>query len=74
MSIPSYPFYFLPLKLSNKEMDFSFPLLKLPNKGRMNILKLLSSFISIPSSQIRAKDQVWKRLTEWEEKFRSKVG
>ena len=54
MSVPFYPFYFLPLKLSNKIMNFSFIPLKLlnkVNKGRewKNILKLFSSFISIQS-------------------------
>ena len=32
MSIPSYPFYSLPLKLQNKGISFPFPPLKLPNK------------------------------------------
>ena len=31
MSVPSYPF--IPLKLSNKGMIFSFSPLELPNKG-----------------------------------------
>ena len=34
MSIPSYPFHLLTLKLANKEMNLPFPPLKLPNKGR----------------------------------------
>ena len=34
MSVPSYSFHSLPLKLSNKGIDFSFPPLKLPNKER----------------------------------------
>ena len=33
MSVPSYLFYFLTLKLPNKGMDFPFSPLKLPNKG-----------------------------------------
>ena len=32
MSVPSYSFYFLPLKLPNKGMNFPLPPLKLPNK------------------------------------------
>ena len=34
MSVPSYPFHSLPLKLPNKGMDFPFPPLRLLNKGR----------------------------------------
>ena len=41
MSVPSNPFYSLPLKLSNKEMSFSFPPLKLPNKGREEYSKII---------------------------------
>ena len=33
MSVPSYPFHSLPLKLQNKRMNFLFSSLKLPNKG-----------------------------------------
>jgi len=43
MSVPSYPFYSLPLKLSNKGMDFPFPSLKLPNKGMEEYSKIIFS-------------------------------
>ena len=49
MSIPSYPFHFLILKLLNNWMNFPFPPLKLPKTREWkNILKLFSSFIYIP--------------------------
>ena len=51
----SYQFHFLPLKLSNKRMNFLFPSLKLPNKGREEYSKLFFSFYSILSSQMRPK-------------------
>ena len=41
MSVPSYPFHSLPLKLSNKGMSFPFPSLKLPNKGREEYSKII---------------------------------
>ena len=41
MSVSSYPFYSLPLKLPNKRMSFSFILLKLPNKGREEYYKII---------------------------------
>ena len=50
MNVLSYSFYSLPLKLSNKEMDFSFPLLKLPNKGNENYSKIIL-FISFSHSK-----------------------
>ena len=52
MSVPSYPFHFLPLKLSNKGMDFPFLPLKLPNKGREKYSKIILfiHFHSIPFS------------------------
>ena len=34
MSVPSYLFHSLPLKLPNKGMDFPFSPLKFPNKRR----------------------------------------
>ena len=57
MSILFYPFHSLPLKLSNKGIDFPFPPLKLPNKGRKKYSKIILfiPFHSIPSSQTRAK-------------------
>ena len=47
MSIPFYSFYTLPLKLSNKGMDFTFPPLKLSNKEIKEYIKLFFSFLSI---------------------------
>ena len=41
MSVPFYPFYSLLLKLSNKGMNFPFPSLKLPNKGRKKYSKII---------------------------------
>ena len=41
MSVPSYSFHSLPLKLSNKRMDFSFTPLKLPNKGEEEYSKII---------------------------------
>ena len=41
MSIPSYPFNSLPLKLSSKEMNFPFSPLKLANKGREEYSKII---------------------------------
>jgi len=41
MNIPSYPFYSLSLKLPNKQMNFSFFLLKLPNKRREEYFKII---------------------------------
>ena len=52
MSVLSYPFYFLTLKLPNKGIEFPFPPLKLPNKGREEYSKIILSipFHSIPFS------------------------
>ena len=48
MSVYSYQFHSLPLKLLNKGMDFSFPPLKVPNKGREGYsIYIFFSFISI---------------------------
>ena len=49
MSVPSYSFHSLILKLLNKGINFSFLPLKLPNKGREEYSKmiLLISFHSI---------------------------
>ena len=41
MSVPSYPFHSLPLKLLNKEIDFPFSPLKLPNKGMEEYSKII---------------------------------
>ena len=40
MSVPSYQFHSLLLKLLNKGMSFSFPPLKLPNKRREEYSKI----------------------------------
>ena len=48
MSILSYPFHSLPLKLTNKGMDFPFPPLKLPNKRKEKYSKIIFLFFSIP--------------------------
>ena len=57
MSVPSYPFNSLPLKLPNKRMGFSFPPSKLPNKGMREYSKMILfiPFHSIPSSQAKPK-------------------
>ena len=47
MSVPSYPFYSLPLKLPNKGTDFSFPPLKLQNKRNEEYSKTIL-FIPFP--------------------------
>ena len=47
MSVSSYSFYSLPLKLPNKGMNLPFPLLKLSNKGREEYSKNIP-FISFP--------------------------
>ena len=41
MSVPSYPFYSLTLKLPNKGMSFPLPPLKLPNKEREEYFKTI---------------------------------
>ena len=50
MSVPFYLFYFLPLKLSSKRMNFPFPPLKLSNKGMEEYSKIILfiHFHSIP--------------------------
>ena len=52
MSVPSYSFHSLSLKLLNKRISFSFPPLKLPNKGREEYFKIIIfiHFYSIPFS------------------------
>ena len=65
MSIRSYPFHFLPLKLSNKEMNFSFPPLRLPNKGMEEYSKMIHFihflFISFlpPKRDLKEYEGVW---------------
>ena len=41
MSVPSYSFHFLSLKLLNKGMSFPFPQLKLPNKENEEYSKII---------------------------------
>ena len=41
MSVHSYQFHSLPLKLPNKGMNFLFPPLKLPNKGIEEYSKII---------------------------------
>ena len=41
MSVPSYPFHSLPLKLPNMGIDFPFPPLKLLNKGMEEYSKII---------------------------------
>ena len=41
MSVPSYPFHSLLLKLPNKGICLTFPPLKLPNKGREEYSKII---------------------------------
>ena len=55
MSILSYPFHSLPLKLPNKGMNFSVPTLKLPNKGKEEYSKIIIfiHFHSIPFSPLK---------------------
>ena len=48
MSVPSYLFHSLPLRLPNKRMSFPFPPLKLSNKGREEYSKIIL-FIPFPS-------------------------
>ena len=50
MSVPFYPFNFLPFKLPNKGIDFPSPPLKLPNKGMEEYSKMILfiPFHSIP--------------------------
>ena len=41
MSVLSYSFHSLPLKLPNKGMNFPFPPLKLPNKEKEKYSKII---------------------------------
>ena len=52
MSVPSYSFHSLTLKLSNKRIDFPIPPLKLPNKRNEEYSKIILFilFHSIPFS------------------------
>ena len=63
MSVPFYLFYSLLLKLSNKEMNFLFPPLKLLNNGMKEYSKIIF-FHSFPSSQTRAKVGVHRTVDE----------
>ena len=57
MSVPSYPFHSLSLKLPDKRIDFPFPLLKLSNKGREEYSKMILfiHFHSIPFPPLKWK-------------------
>ena len=57
MSVPSYPFHSLSLKLQDKRIDFPFPLLKLSNKGREEYSKMILfiHFHSIPFPPLKWK-------------------
>ena len=58
MSVLSYPFHFLPLKLPNKGIDFPFPPLKLLNKGMEEYSKIILFiyFHSIPFHSLLPKE------------------
>ena len=57
MSVHSYSFYSLPLKLLNKKKNFPFPPLKLLNKEIEEYSKIIFfiPFHSTPPSQTKAK-------------------
>ena len=65
MSVPSYQFHSLILKLQNKGMSFSFPPLKLPNKRKeeyskiflwgQKVLEVSAHSISSPRPTLRRK-------------------
>ena len=77
MSVLSYPFHSLPLKLPNKGMDFPFPPLRLLNKGRegkgrekYSKIILFIHFHSIPFSpskrrlKVRGRENIEERERE----------
>ena len=69
MSVLSYPFYSLPLKLSNKGIDFPFSPLKLPNKGREEYSKIILFihfyFIPFPPPQRGIKKARGAEKKKW---------
>ena len=79
MSVSSYLFHFLPLKLLNKGMSFPFPPLKLPNKGREKYSKIILfiHFYSIPfpppKRGLRVRLRVYKGM-EWNRFSRERNG
>ena len=66
MSVLSYPFHSLLLKLPNKRMSFLFPPLKLPNKGREEYSKMIIfisfHFIPFPPPKRGLKGSFGKRF------------
>ena len=58
MSVPFYPFYFLPLKLSNKEMNLPLSI-KTPKQGKERIFKFFF-FYSFPFSPPKRGLKVYK--------------
>ena len=68
MSVPSYPFHFLPLKLPNKGINFSFPPLKLPNKEREEYSKIIF-FIPFHSIQFPPPKRGFRELQSLSLKF-----
>ena len=66
MSVPSYSFYSLLLKLPNKGMSFQFPPLKLPNNGRDEYSKMIIvisfNFIQFPPPKRGLKGSFDKRF------------
>ena len=77
MNVPSYPFHSLSLKLSNKEMNFLFPPLKLPNKRREKYSKIILFipfyFISFPPPNQSLRIMFKLISIELNQKFKIKV-
>ena len=79
MSIPSYPFHSLLLKLPNKGMGFSFPPLKLPNKRREEYFKIIFfiPFHSIPFHSLPPNEPLsiwrWIDLAIWLKRVGSSI-
>ena len=85
MSVPSYPFHslllklpnkgmsfpFPPLKLLNKGMSYPFPPLKLPNKGREEYSKMIL-FISFHSISFPPPKQSLKNVLTPKKKKKKK--
>ena len=70
MSVLSYPFHSLLLKLPNKGMSFSFPPLKLLNKGREEYSKMILfiPFHSIPFPPPK-RSLKCRSLCKWQDKL-----
>ena len=71
MSVPFYAFHSLLLKLPNKEIDFPFPPLKLPNKEREEYYKIILfisfHFIPFPPPKQGLKISNFHSSKNWEE-------